>query len=32
MWKLRKFHKLHSSLEELVTYDNYMAHEHVYIF
>ena len=32
MWRLWKFHKLHSPLEELVTYDNYMAHGHVYFF
>lgn len=32
MWRLQKFHKLHSPLEELVTYDNYMAQGHVYFF
>ena len=32
MWRLWKLHKLHSPLEELVTYDNYMAHGHVYFF
>lgn len=32
MWRLWKLHRLHSPLEELVTYDNYMAHGHYYFF
>jgi len=32
MWRLWKRHKLDSPLEELVTYDNYMAHGHYYFF
>ena len=32
MWRLWKRHKLDSPLEELVTYDNYMAHGHLCYF
>ena len=32
MWRLWKHHKLDSPLEELVTYDNYMAHGHLCYF
>jgi len=32
MWRLWKRCKLDSPLEELVTYDNYMAHGHYYFF
>ena len=32
MWRLWKYHKLDSPLEELVTYDNYMTHGHLCYF
>ena len=32
MWRLWKLHRLDSPLEELVTYDNYMAHGHLKFF
>lgn len=32
MWRLWKRNKLDSPLNELVTYDNYMAHGHLYYF
>lgn len=32
MWRLWKRHRLDSPLEELVTYDNYMTHGHLYYF
>lgn len=32
MWRLWKAHRLDSPLEELVTYDNYMAHGHFKFF
>ncbi len=32
MWRLWKRHKLETPLEELVTYDNYMAHGHLEYF
>ena len=32
MWRLWTHHRLNSPLEELVTYDNYMTHGHLYYF
>ena len=32
MWRLWKRNKLDSPLNEVVTYDNYMAHGHLYYF